>query len=188
MQSAVRAKRKDKARANRVTAKPFTGLDEVVVVDMETTGLDPNNDCVVEVAAARGDLSVLLRGDTKSYFETFEARANPGMSIPKAASRIHGIHDKDVRDEEAFTEIAAQLREFIGIRTVIGHNSTFDTSFWRRASSPAWAVGCTGRTPAATSPADVRLTSNTWWLLRRHTTSGCAQRTLPRNASSRPTC
>ena len=125
----VRAKRKGKARASRVTAKPFTEIDEVVVVDVETTGLDPNNDRIVEVAAARGDLSVLLRGETKPYFQTFEARVNPGMPIPEAASRIHGIHDKDVRDEDAFAEIAAQLREFIGTRTVIGHNSTFDTSF-----------------------------------------------------------
>ena len=124
-----RAKRKGKARANRVTAKPFTGLHEVVVVDVETTGLDPNSDRVVEVAAARGDLSVLLRGETKPYFQTLEARVNPGMPIPEAASRIHGIQDKDVKDEEAFAEIAAQLREFIGSRTVIGHNITFDTSF-----------------------------------------------------------
>ena len=99
------------------------------VVDVETTGLDPNNDRIVEVAAARGDLMVLLRGETKPYFQTFEARVNPSMPIPEAASRIHGILDKDVKDEEGFAEIAAQLREFIGTRTVIGHNSTFDTSF-----------------------------------------------------------
>ena len=125
----VRAKRKGKARANKVTAKPFTGLHEVVVVDVETTGLDPNSGRIVEVAAARGDLSVLLRGVTKPCFQTFEARINPGIPIPEAASRIHGIHDKDVKDEETFAEIAAQLREFIGTRTVIGHNSAFDTAF-----------------------------------------------------------
>ena len=34
-----------------------------------------------------------------------------------------------MRNKDAFAEIAAQLREFIGARTVIGHNSTFDTSF-----------------------------------------------------------
>ena len=96
---------------------------------METTGLDPNNDRIVEVAAARGDLSALLRGETKPYFETFEARVNPGVPIPEAASRIHGIRDKDVKDDESFAEVATHLREFIGTRTVIAHNSTFDTSF-----------------------------------------------------------
>ena len=125
----VQTKRKGKARANRVTAKPFTGLHEVVVVDVETTGLDPDSDRIVEVAAARGDLSVLLRGETKPYFETLEARVNPGVPIPAAASRVHGIHDKDVKDEDSFAEVAAQLREFIGPRAVIAHNSTFDTSF-----------------------------------------------------------
>ena len=54
---------------------------------METTGLDPNSDQVVEVAAARGDLSVLLLGETKPYFQTFEARVNRGLPIPEAASQ-----------------------------------------------------------------------------------------------------
>ena len=109
----VRAKRKGKVRANRVTVKPFTELDEVVVVDVETTGLDPNSDRIVEVAAARGDLSVLLRGETKPYFQTLEARVNPGMPIPEAASRIHGIRPATTRsltDPEGQPEGRRSLR------------------------------------------------------------------------------
>ena len=121
--------RVSKGLANKVSTKPFTGFGKVVVVDVETTGLDPYRDRIVEVAAARGDLSVLLRGETKPYFETFEARVNPGIPIPKAASKVHGIYDKDVKDDESFAEVAAQLREFIGTRTVIAHNSRFDTAF-----------------------------------------------------------
>ena len=123
------AKRSRKARPGREATRPFTGLREVVVVDVETTGLDPSRDRIVEVAAARGDLSVLLRGETNPYFETFEARVNPGVPIQAAASRVHGIRDKDVKDKDSFAEVAAQLREFIGARAVIAHNVTFDTSF-----------------------------------------------------------
>ena len=126
---AANRRRKSKGLANRVSTKPFTGFGKVVVIDVETTGLDPYRDRIVEVAAARGDLSVLLRGETKPYFETFEARVNPGIPISKAASNVHGIHDKDVKDDESFAEVAAQLREFIGTRTVIAHNSRFDTAF-----------------------------------------------------------
>ena len=117
------------ARANPVPARPFTGLREVVVVDVETTGLAPGRDRIVEVAAARGDFSGLLRGETKPYFETFEARVNPGVPIPEAAARVHGIRDEDVRDEESFADVATELREFIGARAIIAHNSTFDTAF-----------------------------------------------------------
>lgn len=126
---AARAPRAGKARASPVAEGPFTGLREVVVVDVETTGLDPSRDRIVEVAAARGDFSGLLRGETKPYFETFEARVAPGVPIPEAAARVHGIRDRDVKGEERFADVAAELRAFIGTRAVIAHNSTFDTAF-----------------------------------------------------------
>ena len=123
------AQRSGKARASPVVAGPFTRLREVVVVDVETTGLDPSRDRVVEVAAARGDFSGLLRGETTPYFETFEARVDPGVPIPEAAARVHGIRDEDVQGEERFADVAAELRAFIGTRAIIVHNSTFDTAF-----------------------------------------------------------
>ena len=107
------ARRRGKAGASSAATRPFTGLRDVVVVDVETTELDPSSDRIVEVAAARGDLSVLLRGETNPYFETFEARVNPGVPIPAAASRVHGIRDKDVKDKDSFAEVAVQSKHWL---------------------------------------------------------------------------
>ena len=116
-------------RANTPISGPFTGFEEAAVIDVETTGLSPERDRIVEVAIARSDFSVLLRGEKRPYFKTFEARVNPRVPIPKAASDLHGIHDEDVAEEGGFEEVAEELRDFIGDRPVVGHNVGFDTRF-----------------------------------------------------------
>ena len=107
----------------------FTGFDEAAVIDVETTGFSAKDDRIVEVGVARTDFSALARGETSLYFETFEARVNPGVKIPASASRVHGIYDDDVKNAKPFEEIAQQLRDFIGSRPVVGHNVSFDEKF-----------------------------------------------------------
>ena len=121
-----RARRAPKSTAG---GRPFKGFGKAAVIDVETTGLSPETERIVEVAVARGDFSVVLRGETQPYFETFEARVNPGRSIPAKASKVHGIHDQDVADADRFEAIAEQLRDFIGNRPLIGHNIAFDLEF-----------------------------------------------------------
>ena len=107
----------------------FIGFDEAAVIDVETTGLSSVNDRIVDVAVLRGDFSKLLKGATDLDFDSFEARVNPGVPIPQAASRVHGIHDVDVADLGTFGDIAQQLRDFIGDRPLVGHNVSFDKRF-----------------------------------------------------------
>ncbi len=107
----------------------LTGFDEAVVVDVETTGLDPKMDRIVSVALIHAQFSSLRENPNKLAGEVMDAMVNPQCSIPKASSRIHGIIDKDVADKETFSDIAQEIRDFIGDLPIIAHNASFDKRF-----------------------------------------------------------
>ncbi len=107
----------------------FQGFDEAVVVDVETTGLDPANDRVITVAMARGRFADLKDDSSGLHFDTMDAIVNPEVRIPAGASRVHGITNRAVVDKGTFAEVAQQLRDFIGDRPIIAHNASFDKRF-----------------------------------------------------------
>lgn len=88
-----------------------------IVLDTETTGLDPSVDRIVEIGAIRWDGA------------KFHRVINPERPIPKDASRIHGIKDEDVNDKPTFREIAAEFVAFIGSDRLVAHNAEFDIRF-----------------------------------------------------------
>jgi DNA polymerase III epsilon subunit family exonuclease len=106
----------------------FTGFDKAVVVDVETTGLDPRKDRIVSIACLRGSIAELATtGSTR--LDQFTARLNPGIPIPREATRVHGIKDRDIAAEDTFADIAIQLRQFIAELPLIGHNVSYDKAF-----------------------------------------------------------
>ena len=107
----------------------FAGFDEAVVVDVETTGLDPETDRIVSVSMLRADFSALQHHPNRLEGDTLDALFNPQCKIPPAATQIHGITDEDVADNGPFAESAQQLREFISARPIIAHNAAFDKTF-----------------------------------------------------------
>jgi DNA polymerase-3 subunit epsilon len=70
-------------------------------LDLESTGVDPAADRVIEVAV----LTLLPRGAP----ESFHRRVNPGVPIPPAATAVHGVADADVADAPPFAAIAPGL-------------------------------------------------------------------------------
>ena len=104
--------------------RPFDTLDEVAVIDCETTGLDPGHDRVISV----GVVLVDLRDDIQDC-PTLDLTVNPGVPIPADATRIHGITDEDVKDNDSFGEVADKLIEFISDRPLVGFNVSFDKRF-----------------------------------------------------------
>lgn len=94
----------------------------LVVLDIETTGLDPQVDHVVEVACVRYTPDEGPR--------THRSRLNPGVPIPAAATAIHGIADADVADCPSFSQVAAGLLRFVGRADLAGYNlKDFDLPF-----------------------------------------------------------
>jgi DNA polymerase III epsilon subunit-like protein len=114
--------------AIRIENRPFAGFREAAVLDVETTGLNPRMDRIVSIAALRVDFELFASpGGYEAV--TFKARVNPGISIPPGASRIHGIRDRDVVDEERFDGVGRKLLDFVGDLPVIAHNCEFDARF-----------------------------------------------------------
>jgi CBS domain-containing protein len=114
----------DHAMARISNAAPLIALD-AVVLDTETTGIDPAHARVVEIAAVR------LSGG-KIAEETFHRLVRPDQPIPAAAVSIHGIDDAAVASAPAFSEVWPELSLFIGQAVVIGHTLGFDLAVLKR--------------------------------------------------------
>ena len=107
---------------------PFT------VFDLETTGMSPTNDRIVEIAAMRVDL-------TGEYSE-FHTLLHPGRTIPPGATRVHHITNEMVADAPRFQHIGHDFLEFARNSTLVAHNARFDLSFLQeslaRCGLPLW--------------------------------------------------
>jgi DNA polymerase III subunit epsilon len=90
----------------------------LVAIDTETTGRDPNNDRLVEIACI-----VIERGQ---IIERHSWLVNPGRPIPQEAFEVHGISDDDVKDKPSFAEIIPQLLEVMTQRVPVAYNAEFD--------------------------------------------------------------
>ncbi len=77
----------------------------LVVIDFESTGLNPRYDRIVEIGA----LKILPDGRQ----EPFEKRINPERPIPPEVVDIHGISNEDVETAPTFMEIAEQFHTFL---------------------------------------------------------------------------
>ncbi len=84
----------------------------IVFLDLETTGVNPRQDRIVEIAAVK------LRPDGGR--ETWKKRINPQRPIPAAVTAIHGITDADVATAPTFGEIAFDLQRFLGSADLAG--------------------------------------------------------------------
>lgn len=113
---------------------PLIALD-VVVLDTETTGLDVRRDRILQVGA------VAMAGAARAEGREFTRLVDPGLPIPPASSRIHGIRDEDVAGKPGFAEVARELAGFIGEAVVVGHSIQFDLALLRheaRRHGVAW--------------------------------------------------
>lgn len=97
---------------------------DLVALDLETTGLDIEQDSIIEIGAVR------LR-DGK-IDEEFGVLVNPGFVIPAETTHITGIHQDDLRHAPLLTDVLPQVSDFVGNAPVIAHNVAFDMGFMRR--------------------------------------------------------
>jgi DNA polymerase-3 subunit epsilon len=94
-----------------------------IVVDTETTGLDPDKgDRIVELGAVEL-VNHLPTG------RTFHAYVNPERAMPEEAFRVHGLSAEFLADHPVFAEQVDALLEFIGDARLVIHNAGFDVRF-----------------------------------------------------------
>lgn len=94
-----------------------------IVLDTETTGLDPRQGHrIIEVAA-------IELCDRKVSDRTYHRYINPEREIDEGAAAVHGLTLDRLQDEPRFAEIAPALLEFISGAELIIHNAPFDMGF-----------------------------------------------------------
>ena len=114
---------------NSVRLSPLP--DVFIVADLETTGLDPENDEIIEIAAIRA------HRDSKVH-ETFSALVRPTKRVSKKISRMTGISQEMLDSEgESLESVVQQFIEFIGPLRLVFYNAPFDLAFLRKAAARA---------------------------------------------------
>jgi DNA polymerase-3 subunit epsilon len=94
-----------------------------VVLDTETTGLDPNQGHrIIEIAC----VEMMNRRVTRN---TFYKRIHPERAIDEGATNVHGIRLEDLEYEPKFAEIADDFLSYVEGAELIIHNAPFDVGF-----------------------------------------------------------
>jgi ATP-dependent DNA helicase DinG len=99
-------------------------MDTLVALDLETTGLDPQRDAIIEIGAVR------FRGDHSG--EEWSTLVNPGRPIPPFVQQLTGISDEMVSKAPRLSQVLGDLESFVGLAPIVGHNLAFDLSFLQR--------------------------------------------------------
>lgn len=100
-------------------------LKDYVLFDLETTGLSPDTDAIIEISALK-----VIGGEVVDEFSTL---VNPCMHIPYMASSVNGITDDMVQDSPKIDEALKAFAAFIGDSILVGHNiRNFDLRFIQR--------------------------------------------------------
>jgi DNA polymerase III subunit epsilon len=110
--------------SSRSRKQGATTMNRVIVIDTETTGLDPDDGHrVVEIGA----LELI---DGKRTGVMYQQYINPERSMPAGAQAVHGLSSEFLINYPAFHEIADEFLDFIEINEgLIFHNAAFDVMF-----------------------------------------------------------
>ena len=94
-----------------------------IVLDTETTGLDPlQGHRLVEIGA----IELFNHIPTGKTYHSF---INPQRDVPREAEAVHGLSSSFLKDKPAFASIADEFLEFIGDTFLVIHNASFDIGF-----------------------------------------------------------
>lgn len=99
-----------------------------ILLDFETTGLDPDTAEIIEIGA--------IRVEGFREVARYHQLVKPSHPIPAMISELTGITNEMVADSPAFTEVASAFAEFLGDLPIVAHNSKVEQGFLDRKLSP----------------------------------------------------
>lgn len=98
----------------------------LVAVDLETTGLSPLVDKIIEIAAVK----ITETGEVSSYHQLI----NPLIDIPEFTIQFHGLRNDDLKTSPTIKKPLREFWDFVGRHPMIAHNSTFDLGYLIKSS------------------------------------------------------
>lgn len=98
----------------------------VVAVDLETTGLSPLVDKIIEIAAVK----ISAAGEVS----TFHSLINPLIDIPEFTIQFHGLHNPDLKDAPTIKKPLKDFWDFVDKLPMVAHNASFDLGYLIKAS------------------------------------------------------
>ncbi len=104
-------------------------MDTYIAIDLETTGLSPKTDRILEVGAVR-----VVENEIREELHFF---ADPGRRIPEQITELTGITEDMLKGALSQEESIRRVVDFCGDEALLGHNILFDYSFLKRS-----AVNC----------------------------------------------
>jgi ATP-dependent DNA helicase DinG len=99
----------------------------IVAVDLETTGLNPEEDAIIEIGA--------VKFNGRRVEAEWSTLVNPRRPIPGFITQLTGITNPMVRNAPYLVDVMGDMIAFIGDAPVVGHNISFDLSFLQKAGA-----------------------------------------------------
>lgn len=99
---------------------------DYLCVDLETTGLNPKTDKIIEIGAVK-----VKNGQVADTYRTF---VRPGKALSERTQQLTGITKKDLESAPAIDEVLPNFLEFAEELPLLGHRILFDYSFLKKAA------------------------------------------------------
>ncbi|MGN0317163.1 MAG: PolC-type DNA polymerase III [Lachnospira sp.] len=100
-------------------------INNYVALDLETTGLNPARDKIIEIGMAK-----VVGGRVTEKYSSF---INPEVKLSERIIELTGITQQDVDGAPVISDIIGDVLLFIGEMPILGHNIIFDYSFLKKA-------------------------------------------------------
>lgn len=107
--------------------RPFKGkslthfANDYTIIDLETTGLSPQHDDIIEIAA--------IKVIDNKIVKTYQQLVNPGYEIDKYITELTGITNEMLSSAPKFENVINEILDFISNDIIVGHNVNFDINF-----------------------------------------------------------
>ncbi len=96
-------------------------MKDIVIIDLETTGTDPNFDKIIEIGA--------VKAKNLEIVDEYCSFVNPERKLSREIINITGIQDSDLKDAPEIETVMSQLDNFLNGDPLVAHNMDFDRSF-----------------------------------------------------------
>lgn len=100
-------------------------IDSFIALDLETTGISPANDRIIEIGMVR-----VINGIPDAEYQSL---VYPGYEISKFIMELTGITNDMLKGQPPIDEILPEILDFIGDLPLLGHNIIFDYGFLKKA-------------------------------------------------------